>query len=72
MTQEEKIKDITNAILKHYSTEEAEEALDTLLTVATLMLENISDRLTGATYARSFKHGRLTVKVEMSKRNPNG
>jgi hypothetical protein len=65
MNQKELLNDTVDAILKH--NEDGEDMLDLLLTTATLLNELRSGRFRNASYTKTLKFERLTVKLDFAK-----
>ncbi len=65
MNQKELLLDTVDAILKH--NEDGEDMVDLLLTTATLLNELRSGRFKNATYTKTLKFERLSIKLDFAK-----
>jgi hypothetical protein len=65
MNQKEMLLDTVDAILKH--NEDGEDMVDLLLTTATLLNELRSGRFKNASYSKTLKFERLSVKLDFTK-----
>ncbi len=65
MNQKEMLLDTVDAILKH--NEDGEDMVDLLLTVATLLNETRSGRFKSASYSKTLKFDRLSIKLDFNK-----